>query len=123
MGSTHPQQNSPVSGISIPISLLPGQQLTITDPTVRDLTPAELENALAWRTGRLALDGLTLAEAAARLAAYHGIRIEVAPEVAGLRPGGTYTVENLDNFLRAFENALTVKVLPRGDGSYRIIAR
>ncbi len=113
---------SQVSGFST-VALVPGQQFNTAQAEVRTLSPADLDNALAWRTGRLALDGLTLAEAAARLAAYHGIQIEVAPEVAGLRPGGTYTVENLDNFLRAFENALTVKVLPRGDGSYLIIAR
>ena len=105
------------------IALSPGQQLNTAHAAARTLTPTEIENTLAWRTGRLALDGLTLAEAASRLAAYHGLRIEVAPDVAALRPGGTYPVDDLDAFLRAFESALTVKVLPRGDGSYRIIAR
>lgn len=114
---------APLPPVKSEWSLLPGQQIRSDDGRARTLTPAELENTLAWRTGRLALDGLTLAEAAGRLAAYHGIRIEVAPDVAALRPGGTYPVEDLENFLRAFENALTVKVLPRGDGSYRIIAR
>lgn len=112
-----------VSGVRSSVALTPGQQFDTALPTVRMLTTAELENTIAWRSGRLALNGLTLGEAAARLAAYHGIRIEVAPDVAGLRLGGTYPVEDLDGVLRAFENALTVKVLPRGVGSYSIITR
>lgn len=106
-----------------PVKLTPGQQFDSAGANVRTLTSTELERVVAWRKGELALDGLTLREAMSRLAAFHGIRIDVVPEVAGLRPGGTFPVDDLKGFLGAVETALPVRVMPQGDGSFRIVGR
>jgi transmembrane sensor len=106
-----------------PVHLVPGQVFDTVRPTVRTLSAEEMGDLLAWRQGRLALDGLTLAEVAARLGAYHGVKITVAAGVADLRPGGTFPIDDLNAFLGALESALAVRAVPQGDGSYRIVAR
>lgn len=106
-----------------PVALLPGQQLDSADPVPRTLRPETLAGVTAWREGRLVLDGLTLAEAAARLSAYHDRPIAVAAEVAGLRMGGSCSLDDLPGFLEFLPKALSVRVLTRGEGPVRIIAR
>ena len=78
----------------------------------------------AWREGRLALDGLTLSEAVARFSSYHGTTITVASEIAhSLRMGGSCSLDDLPGFLDFLPRAVSVQVLPAGDGSYRIVPR
>lgn len=102
-------------------TLVPGQQLA-ADGSVRVLTSRELEAATAWRQGRIVLNGLTLAEAAGRFSTYHGTGIHVATEVAGLKLGGSYPLDNLQGFFRLIEDdTLGLRVLNRGDGSYAIV--
>ncbi|MES2693146.1 MAG: FecR domain-containing protein [Verrucomicrobiota bacterium] len=104
------------------IRLSPGQQLSGASHRVRNLSLAELENLTTWRQGRLVLDGLTLAEAASRLAQFHGTSIVVAPEIANLRPGGTVPLGSLKKILEALQEALPVRVEQAGD-SIHIVAR
>lgn len=107
------------------IKLSPGQQLSLNagKPEVHTLVAADLENVMAWRQGRLGLDGLSLAEAIGRLATYHGKVIAVAPDVAGLRPGGSVSLDNLAGALDALEDTLPIRVVPGADGSCRLIRR
>ena len=108
-----------------PIALAPGQQLTTdgVSPRVHDLPSADLENLTAWRQGRLVLDGLTLADTAARLASFHGVSINVSPAVAPLRPGGTVPLANLRSVLEALQETLPIRVEQQKDGSVQIMAR
>lgn len=105
--------------------LTPNQQTTFGDsaPVIRTLTDAQTENTVAWRSGRLALDGLTLGEAAARFSSYHGRTISVAPEAAALRVGGSCPLHDLAGFLDFLKEALPVRVLSRADGGFRVIAK
>ena len=107
------------------IALSPGQQLTIADGhfDLRTLSPADLSDLTAWRQGRLALRGLTLDEVVQRLAAYHGCEIDCAPEVAGLRPGGNFALDDFTGFIEAMEATLPVRVLHRGDRRYTVVLR
>jgi transmembrane sensor len=108
-----------------PVKLAPGQQVVLdgAQPVIRTLSADDLANVTAWRRGQLVFDGLTLGEAVARFAAYHGTRIEVDPKVAGLHPGGTCPLDDLPQFLEALKATKSVQVLALGDGSYRIVAR
>jgi transmembrane sensor len=110
---------------SAPVKLTPGEQATLSDapPIVRDLSASDLERTLAWRQGKIVLDGLTLADAAARFADYHGCTLTVDPAVARVRLGGTYSLRNLPLFLDALKATGAVSVFPTGDGSYRIHRR
>jgi len=105
-----------------PVHLSPRQQFDSAAPAVRSLSDFDLRTVTAWRQGQFAFDGLTLGEAAVRLAAYHGCTITVAPEIYLLRAHGSYPVDDLPGLLRALEKALSVRAIPNGNGSYRIIA-
>ncbi len=109
-------------GVSF-LNLLPGQQFDGTRNEVHVLSKAELANVRAWQEGRLVLDGLTLGEAVNRMAAYHGREIEVAAAVASYRMGGSCALDDLDGFLAFLPRAVSVQVVPRGNGSFRILAR
>lgn len=104
-----------------PVALSPGQQFSAFG--LRTLSAAELENTTAWREGRLVLTGLTVAEAAARFAAYHGRPIDVPPALAPIRLGGSCPLDDLRGFLDVLQESLPVTVLPQHDGSFRLVPR
>lgn len=105
------------------VNLLPGQQATLLDtqPAVRTLTPSDMDRALAWRQGKIVLDGATLADVAAQFAEYHGCSITVDHTAAQVHLGGTYSLKNLPFFLEALKSTGAVQVLSSGEGSYRIV--
>ncbi len=108
-----------------PPALLAGDQLEFDPVSGGMLTgrPRAVEDAVAWREGRVVFAGTPLREALERFADYHGRTITAAPEVAELPLGGRYTLDELDHFVASLELALPVRVLPRGDGSLRVVAR
>ncbi len=115
--------NSQASGLRSQVSLAPGEQLSPAG-AVRTLSARELDSVTAWREGRIVLNGMTLAEAAERLTAYHGVTIVVASAIADVKLGGSYPLDHLDGFFRVLaEEPLSLRVLPRGDGSYAIVPR
>ncbi|MEJ1971968.1 MAG: FecR domain-containing protein [Lacunisphaera sp.] len=112
-----------VTGLGPERRLVPGQQFDPRSGNVQTLTPVRLAAAIAWREGRLVLDGLTLGEAAGRMADFHGKKILIAPQVAGLTMGGSCSLDDLPAFLEFLPRALSVSVLPTSDGSWRVMAR
>lgn len=110
----------PAGGV---VELRPGEQLDSALPEARRLNPSEIAAATAWRRGQLVLDALQLRETAERLAAFHGISIAVDPRVAGLRPGGTYPMDDLSAFFAGLEEVLPVRVVTRAPGYYAIVPK
>lgn len=112
------------SQLPVPSSqpLAPGQQLTLTDghPNLRTLTSADMDSVTAWRDGRLILDGLTVAEAVARMGRYHGKQFEVDPAVGFIRLGGSCPLDDLSSFLRSLETTQAITILDNRNGSYRV---
>lgn len=105
------------------VKLVPGQQLS-ADGELRNLAAGELENVTAWRQGRIVLNGLTLAEAAARFAAFHGKTITVAPDLAAVQMGGRYSLDDLAGFFDALsDERLALRVVRRDTDNYAIIHR
>ena len=109
---------------SAPKSLTRGNVLTSgpagVEP-VRTLSDAELNNALAWREGKIFFPGTPLSEALARFARYHGRGITATPEAASLRIGGAYSLDDLEGFLSNVEDALpTVKVTRDLNGTVQV---
>ncbi|MGH7996588.1 MAG: FecR family protein [Opitutaceae bacterium] len=97
-----------------PVLLRPGERFTSDRDTaaVSRLSAAALGDALAWRSGFVVFDGTPLERALAQFARYHGVRIEAAPGVAGLRVGGRFSLDDLDGFLSALEDGpLHVRVV------------
>ncbi len=94
--------------------------------SVGPLSPAALENALAWRDGFAVFDDLPLAEAAACFARYHGRKIVVAPEVARQRLGGLYRLDDLGAFTAGLERTnlpQPVSVRTSPDGALHVLPR
>lgn len=76
----------------------------------------EIERALAWRDGKVAFAGATLAEAAAELNRYNKVQIDIADaDAAALRFGGYFRATDPDSFATALEKSLPVKAERRGE--------
>lgn len=105
------------------LALAPGQQFAASG-RLATLTPAELERALAWREGRIILNGLTLAQAAARFADYHGRSVTVAPEVASRELGGSLALDDLQGFFDVLaDDSLGLRVLRRDAEHFLVVPR
>ena len=89
-----------------PVALGAGDRLSASPGGVafETLSGSALEDALAWRRGQIICNGMPLAEVAARFAHYHGRKIVVAPDAAGLRVGGQYSLDDLNGFFAALRN-------------------
>jgi transmembrane sensor len=88
---------------------------------IRSLTADTLADTIAWRVGRVVFEGTPLAEAATRLAHYHGLTFDVAPDVRDLTIGGRFSLDDLPGFLAAVEQALPeVRAQRAPDGSVHL---
>jgi transmembrane sensor len=104
------------------VRLSPGQQISESGPA-RVLSEGELAAVAAWRDGRIRLNGLTLAGAAARFATFHGKQIAVAPDAASIEMGGSYSLDDLAGFFDTLSGeALGLRVV-RIDADHYTIAR
>lgn len=99
------------AGEAAPHALTANQQLSATASGVqlRELTPTAVENALAWRDGRIVCEGMPLQEVAARFSRYHGKRIQVHAKVAHLPVGSVYSLDDLNSFLHGLQAVLPVE--------------
>ncbi len=118
-GSVAIQQSGKDSALSS------GEQLTFGAgrDQLTQLSFADLENVTAWREGRLVLDEVTVVDAVARMAHYHGKRIEVAPEVAEIRLGGSCPLDDLTAFLHSLKATQAIDISENRDGSYLVRSR
>lgn len=112
-------------GDAPPVPLTIGSQAALTGDSVAvtALSADETQNVVAWRIGQAAFQNAPLPDALARFAPYHSGTITVSPEAAALNVGGRYSLDDLDGFLTAIEQALPVSVLRGPDGTVRVIAR
>lgn len=103
-----------------------GQQVTLmrndsavaTDERIvlSQKTPAQLDNMLGWREGRLKLDDLTLAQAAAEFNRYNRRQLIVAdPLVAKMVIGGSFAPTNVDGFARLLQQGFGLRVRSGAD--------
>lgn len=67
--------------------------------TVRSLTPAGVEDALAWRQGQIVTTNINLRDTLARFAQFHGRGITVSAKVENRNLGGQFGLKDLDSFL------------------------
>ena len=105
-----------------PVVLVAGDQLSAgpAGVKIRPLSPADLDNALAWRQGQIVFDGVPLREALARFARYHGCGITTTPAAGELRVGGRYSLDDLDGFFAALEQVLPVHVSRNLNGTVQV---
>ena len=94
--------------------------------TLSKLSDADLDDALAWRQGKVVCNMMPLSEALALFAHYHGRSIAVSPGAAALHVGGRYSLDDLDGFLAQLELVQQdhkVRVEHGATGSIRVSLR
>lgn len=108
---------------SDPLKLGPGDQLLVTGgaANVHQVTPDQLQDAIAWVKGFVVFDRMPLRDAAARYASYHDKRIEVDAAVAAKPYGGKLRIADLDGFLKSVPLQIPdVEVTTTPEGVIRI---
>jgi len=101
-----------------PLALTAGDRLA--GGAVQRLSAKGLDEALAWRQGQIVFHDTPLSEALARFARYHGRGITASPEVADKRIGGRYSLDDLDGFFAAMEDAMDVQVTRNLNGTVQV---
>lgn len=87
------------------------QSLAPASISVARVSESELDRDLAWREGRIALEGETLAQAAAEFARYSDIKIVVEdPTLAREEIAGLYQADDPVGFARAVAVSLNAQV-------------
>ena len=122
-GTVQVRPADPGDGRSVaPVVLGSGDQLKAGPGGLHrsKLSAAELDDALAWRQGRIIFDGVPLSEALARFARYHGQGITASPEAASLRVGGRFSLDDLNGFLTTLEDILPVRVSRGLNGTVQV---
>lgn len=86
------------------------------------LDAGQLDDALAWRQGRIVFADTPLREALARFAHYHGRTLAASDRAASRHIGGRYALDDLDGFLAFLGEAegMGLRVSRGTDGSVRV---
>jgi transmembrane sensor len=108
-----------------PVMLHPNEQLSSNGSAVQvaTLSPAELNDALAWREGQIVFAGTPMQAALARFARYHGRGITIDPDVAQLPVGGRFNLDDLNGFFNALELAFPVQATRELNGVIHVSRR
>jgi transmembrane sensor len=79
------------------------------------LSPADVQRALAWREGMIALEDMTLGEAVDEFSRYNAVRIRLAdPTLAQLPITGLFSASDPEGFGRAAASSLDLNVSAGG---------
>lgn len=107
---------------TMPQMLTKGDNLLSTPSGIQNhtLSDAELDDALAWRQGKIVFKGEPLREVLARFARYHGRGITATPDVAELSIGARFSLDDLDGFFDALEAGFPVKVTRNLNGTIQV---
>ncbi|MBL4837086.1 MAG: FecR domain-containing protein [Kordiimonadaceae bacterium] len=103
-------------GPSGTISLAVGENLTISAAGTQNavLSPLEVECIMAWRTGMLHFNGITLSNVVKELQYYAHKEIILTDEAVGeLVVGGSLNTHNISAFLKGLELTFQIKVIER----------
>ncbi|WP_299015066.1 FecR domain-containing protein [uncultured Caulobacter sp.] len=90
----------------------------------RAVSNAEIDRSLAWRQGAIALNGQSLAQAAAEFNRYNHRQIRIAdPSIADLRLAGYFQTTEPTSFVSAVTSAFPVRASESADGAIRLSRR
>jgi transmembrane sensor len=104
-----------VSGGNAVVELQPGQRITLDREALSGVEPIDAEQALAWRGGRLVLEGVTLDQAAQILNRHRAGTIVVMADGAAQQVFNTVIdLDHVDEWLTAVEQQQRGQVLRLG---------
>lgn len=124
-GSVQVRPEPAVGRAESTLTLAPGDILVASKNgvVVNQLSPAALDDVLAWRHGHLVFAGAPLREVLTRFARYHGVGLSATPAAADLPLGGRYSIDDLDGFLSQLGDILPVRVSRSLNGTTQIALR
>jgi transmembrane sensor len=110
-------KRSPRAGAKPPTILRAGQAFTATGIAAGTVAAVDTQAALLWRDGLIALEDVTLAEAARELNRYSPRRIVVTDRrLAALRVSGVFRTGAPERFVRVIAEVLPVAAIPTAGG-------
>ena len=112
-----------MSASDSPTFLTAGQQVVISlaadapaIPAVQEVTPAQIEHALAWQGIRLEFVEMPLGDVVAEFNRYNRQKLVVGDaETAAILVGGTFRADNVDTFVRLLGTGFSITAFPHGD--------
>lgn len=121
-GSVQVRPDDASGALEDPTMLAAGGVLTSENGVVNisSRSAAEVDEALAWRQGKIVCNAMPVSEALARFAHYHGRVMTVTAAAGAKRAGGQYSLGNLDEFLDYLKEGLNLSVVRESDGSVRV---
>jgi transmembrane sensor len=121
-GSVQVRPDDPSGALGDPTMLTAGGVLTSEKGVVSlaSKSAADVDDALAWRQGKIVCNAMPVSEALARFAHYHGRVMTVTAAAGAKRAGGQYSLGNLDEFLDYLKEGLNLSVVRETDGSVRV---
>jgi len=88
------------------------------------VSDSEIDRALAWRQGAIALNGQSLEQAVAEFNRYNKQQIRIAdPSISGLRLAGYFQTTEPNGFVSAVTSAFPVRAGAGADGAIRLTRR
>lgn len=113
-----------VSNNTFDVHLTPGMQAEYIDHNSPQSKPGNLNQTLAWQSGKLILDDLPLAVAIPQIGRYLNQSITLNDEaVANLHIGGIYNTANLNDLINALPQALPLTIEKRFFGGLVLSSR
>jgi transmembrane sensor len=83
---------------------------------LRDVTPAEIEQALSWQGLRLEFVDMALKDVVAEFNRYNQQKLVVRdPKASAILVGGSFRADNVETFVRLLESSFGVKSVQRGN--------
>lgn len=90
----------------------------------RAVSESEIDRALAWRQGAIALNGQSLEQAVAEFNRYNRQQVSIAdPSISGLRLAGYFQTTEPKGFVAAVTSAFPVRATEGADGTIRLSRR
>nr|WP_295108631.1 FecR domain-containing protein [uncultured Caulobacter sp.] len=90
----------------------------------RVVSDSEIDRALAWRQGAIALNGQSLEQAVAEFNRYNRQQISIAdPSISGLRLAGYFQTTEPKSFVSAVTSTFPVRAFEDSDGAIRLSRR
>ncbi|OYQ36188.1 hypothetical protein CHU95_05195 [Niveispirillum lacus] len=96
--------------------LRPGQMAVADGTRPPHISAADIEQAGAWRQGRLIFNQTTLGEALTRFARYGGPRVTLSENAAALQVSGVFATGDIEKFVTVAAKLHGLAVTRGGDG-------
>lgn len=116
--------SAPGGPVAPMVKLAPGQGFAAQDGKAGKVSPADLDEALAWKQGVVEFQDRPLSEAIGVLNRYTRAQIVIKdPKVAALRVTGVFKTGDIPRFGRSVSQVLPVKLIARDANTYELVSR